>query len=252
LGRFVVPAARLEEFDAAARGFYGDSDWQISALIGDAASELPIAQQFNQTHRGTACADALEFKATSALETAAIASLLEKETAEAFIEIPLRDDSRELLAAMALHGLRAKIRTGGLTADKFPEAGLIARFLRACADARVAFKATAGLHHPVRCVKPFTYEPNSATGQMHGFLNVFLGAALAWKGADLATLENILLEEDANEFRFSEDSVECGGKTLTVGDIAAARAQFAISFGSCSFEEPIADLLHLGLLTTSE
>ncbi|HET8796166.1 MAG TPA: hypothetical protein VFO89_00655, partial [Thermoanaerobaculia bacterium] len=83
-----------------------------------------------------------------------------------------------LLDAIARHGLRAKIRTGGVTADAFPSPQTIARFLRACRERGVAFKATAGLHHPLRCVRPLTYEPDAPTGTMHGFLNVFLAAAM--------------------------------------------------------------------------
>jgi hypothetical protein len=130
----------------------------------------------------------------------------------------------------AANEIRAKIRMGG---DTIPEPAAVARFLRACAAARVAFKATAGLHHPLR--KP----------PAHGFVNLFLAAALAWRGEDpLATLE----ESSAAAFYFGEEAVEWHGHRVSVRELSEVREQFAISFGSCSFEEPILDLRALGWL----
>ena len=147
-----------------------------------------------------------------------------------------------LLDAIAKHGVRAKIRTGGITPDAFPAIDNVAAFLRACKEKGVAFKATAGLHHPLRCVRPLTYEPNAATGTMHGFLTVFLAAALR----DHA--EAILGETDAQAFSFEDDAVSWRGHRVSADDLATMRNTFATSFGSCSFEEPIEDLRNLGWL----
>jgi hypothetical protein len=140
-----------------------------------------------------------------------------------YLEVPLDADPAAL-------GARAKIRLGGET---IPQAGPVAHFLRRCSAARVPFKATAGLHHPLR------HPP------MHGFVNLFLGAALAWRGDDpLATLE----EPSAAAFRFGDDAVEWKVHRVTAEELHDVRERFAISFGSCSFEEPIADLKALGWL----
>src|ERR1019366_9939661 len=88
-----------------------------------------------------------------------------------YFEVPLSSCS-ECIAAVAGCGRRAKIRTGGETADKFPASASVIEFIRLCAAANVPFKATAGLHHPLRSVHRFTYQPESASGIMHGFLNV--------------------------------------------------------------------------------
>jgi hypothetical protein len=143
----------------------------------------------------------------------------------------------------------AKIRTGGLTPDAIPAAEDLAHFLCQAAERRLAFKATAGLHHPVRSDRPLTYAPDAPRGTMHGFVNVFLAAAFAWHGADRATVLKILNETDAGAFQFLDDEARWRDLNLTTGQIAEARSDFAHSFGSCSFEEPIADLRQLGWLT---
>lgn len=150
-----------------------------------------------------------------------------------------------LLDAIARCGLRAKIRTGGVTADAFPPIGDVASFLRACKAAGVAFKATAGLHHPLRCLEPLTYASDAPTGTMHGFLNVFLAAAM------LDRADEILAEEDPRAFAFSDEGAWWRGDQVSTAELRAMRRDFATSFGSCSFEEPISDLRELGFLPQS-
>jgi hypothetical protein len=143
----------------------------------------------------------------------------------------------------------AKIRTGGLTPEAIPAAEDLADFLCKAAERRLAFKATAGLHHPVRSDRPLTYAPDAPRGIMHGFVNVFLAAAFAWHGADRATVLKILSETDAGAFQFRNDEAHWRDQRLTTKQIAEARREFAHSFGSCSFEEPLADLRELGWMT---
>ena len=247
LGRFVVPVSRLAEFENAREAIGAPSGWPLSALVADTSSELPMVHAFNARNAGQVTIDALELKAAN-LED--IQKLREKvlDGITAYIEIPVNENLASLLSATRVAGLRAKIRTGGLTAELFPQAFVIARFLHECHASGVAFKATAGLHHPLRCVKAFTYEPDSPSGKMHGFLNVFLAAVLARKGAAVAVLEKLLLEEDSHALQFSADGLQWRDEHLTVTDIQDARKAFAVAFGSCSFEEPISDLQALELL----
>jgi hypothetical protein len=149
-----------------------------------------------------------------------------------------------LLDAIRDHGLRAKIRTGGLTEEAFPTPQRIAAFMRACKEHGVAFKATAGLHHPLRCVRPLTHEPNAPTGLMHGFVNFFLAAAM------LEDAVAILEEKDAGAFAFDDEGASWRDRRVSTEELASLRRDFAISFGSCSFEEPIADLRALGWLSS--
>ncbi|MBI1786303.1 MAG: hypothetical protein HYR60_01975 [Acidobacteria bacterium] len=155
-------------------------------------------------------------------------------------EIPV-ESSVEKIAAL---GARAKVRTGGVMPVQFPSPEALAGFIRNCAVAGVPFKATAGLHHAVRGEYRLTYAPDSPSARMHGFLNVFLAAALP-PGPETAAL---LAEESPGAFIFGEDAVAWRGRRITREDIAAMRADLAISFGSCSFEEPVAELQSLGLL----
>ncbi len=110
----------------------------------------------------------------------------------------------------------------------------LAAFLHRAAAAGVPFKATAGLHHPL------------PSPPMHGFVNLFLAAALAWHGGSEADALFTLRE---TSFHFDSHAAwGAGAYRLTAKQIRAARSGFAISFGSCSFEEPVADLKELGWL----
>jgi hypothetical protein len=145
-------------------------------------------------------------------------------------------------------GLRAKVRTGGLTPEAFPTAAQLARFLVRCAAEALPFKATAGLHHPVRAEHRLTYEPDAPRGTMFGFLNVFAAAALARTGADDRELADLLDERAPGAFELAGDSFRWRGHELPASELAAARETFAIAFGSCSVREPANDLHQLGLL----
>ena len=169
-------------------------------------------------------------------------------TLTTYVELPIDDDLAPRLAAISRAGARAKVRTGGVTPGAFPASHALARFIQACADAGVPFKATAGLHHPLRGEYRLTYEPASPHGMMFGFLNVFLAAAFARTGLTLRELAQLLEEKDATAFEFTETSASWRGKTVSRTEISAVRHHVALSFGSCSFQEPVDDLRSLGLL----
>jgi hypothetical protein len=215
LGRFVVPTAQLSQMA-------NSSGWRITVL-----SDAEVTAE-------NLCIESLETKT------------LRKFFQPTYCEIPL--DDTEALAAVQRLGAYAKVRTGGLTPDTIPTAAAIAGFLRACAKLRLPFKATAGLHHPVRSQHPLTYEANAPCATMHGFVNVFLAAAFAWHGADESTIVDVLSEANPAAFHFDEVA-RWHDEELAAEQLAEARRHFAHSFGSCSFEEPVADLCRLGWLT---
>ena len=257
LGKFIVPASRLEEFEQAAVAFWpSDSEngfWKLSTLGGtNLQDDLAQINRFSRrrTVGETAAAvmiDTIEFKASTAAEIQAAMQIMHP-TLTCFIEIPINDDPTELIRTIGAEGAFAKVRTGGVTADAFPSSQNLARFIAACAEEDVAFKATAGLHHPLRSVNRLTYKPDSASAMMHGFLNVFLAAAFAQNGLSAERLAEMLEETSLAAFRFEEGCVYWRDEMLVVGHIRNARHLFSMSFGSCSFTEPIEDLQRLNLL----
>ncbi|HQR07113.1 MAG TPA: hypothetical protein PLN21_09840 [Gemmatales bacterium] len=142
-------------------------------------------------------------------------------------------------------GSFAKIRTGSVKPDGIPSVEEVAKFIVTCAELKLPFKATAGLHHPIRAEYALTYETNSPRAVMHGFLNVFLAAAFAWAGE--TNIIPILSETDPKAFRFDE-LAHWRDRSLTVEQLQAARQQLIHSFGSCSFTEPVEDLQKWGWL----
>ncbi|HMN96364.1 MAG TPA: hypothetical protein PKC43_08645 [Phycisphaerales bacterium] len=254
LSRLVVPAARLSEFESAAEALLptaeDDALWRITALVADAGApaldaEIDAIFAFNARHadRGSATVDMIELRAASAASIEQALDVIPEGLHPCF-EIGLDGDPRGLIAALAGEDASAKVRTGGLTPAAFPSIGTLASFIERSAAAGVPFKATAGLHHPIR-------RHDAAIGaEMHGFLNVFCAAAAAWTHRlDSPAIESILAETSAGAFRFDESSATICGHVIPVDRLAVARERFARSFGSCSVDEPVEDLRALGLLS---
>ena len=135
---------------------------------------------------------------------------------EIYLELVLddgswRNDVPAAIGAIAAIGARVKLRCGGRT---IPSVEQVALVIAACRDAGAPFKCTAGLHHAVR------------HGDEHGFLNI-----LAATTAPAGRLEAVIAEEDASAL-----------------DVADADRALFVGFGSCSWREPVADLVELGLL----
>ena len=258
LGRFILPVSRLDEFEEAfaglpmAKGGIGIEKWQLSGIPGsDVDRDIARIRKFNARRPSVsagreAVVESVEVKVAGAEEMKRLAEIIPPELT-AYFEIPLSDGS-ECIRAVAGSGGRAKIRMGGETADKFPAPRSVIEFVRRCAAAKLPFKATAGLHHPLRSLHPFTDQLESPSGMMHGFLNVFLAAAFLRSGMESEIAVQLLEEESAPAFRFDQDAVSWRQHRLNRDEIAAARQAFAISFGSCSFAEPIDDLRLLRLL----
>lgn len=270
LGRFVCPAARLAElapfqdelfqsgaafrFTALGRGGAG-----AEAFLTGLHSDLRDIASFRQRHAAVdgyevrlppeVCASDRDDRLRDLL-TAAAQQLRQQgpPALTPFYEIPAGSDARAVAAVTALAtggvppaGL--KLRCGGVEAAAFPPSGQVAAVIAACRDARVPLKFTAGLHHPVRRLD------RELGVAVHGFLNVFGAGVLAWnRGLAEEQLLAILNEEDPAGFRFGEAGFHWGDFHVTAEEVAAARRDGVVSFGSCSFDEPRDGLRSLGLL----
>jgi len=261
LGRFVMPASRLDELEdvANAGGLVADeslgtafSAWRLSVLLGaDVAADTSRITAFNAAHDDesddwAARVEAVELRAST---PSAIADAMRATPAgfDRYVEIPIAGDTAALVRAIGDANAYAKVRTGGTSVDAFPSSDDLVRFLATCVRERVPFKATAGLHHPLRGDYPLTYEPGAAAGRMYGFLNVFLASAFLTHGMTEATVRLLLEEHDAAAVRFDRHGVVWRGHQLTTQQLLASRA-IVRSFGSCSFREPIDDLGEIGVL----
>ncbi len=238
LGRFIVDVLRIDELRAVA----GDRlcDMRLSA-IASAPSSMDMISAFID---GRVPIEAVELKAAS---TAEIQRLAASPNIETYIEIPMGATCSALLEIFAAAGARVKLRMGGVVADAFPSAAAVAEMLAALHRHGLAFKATAGLHHPLRSRHPFTYAPDSPTGTMHGFINLFCAAALMHFGGNIAEATTILDEQDPLAWSLTPDAIKWRSRTWSAEHIAEVRKQF-VGIGSCSFEEPIGELETLGWL----
>ena len=250
LGRFVVPVERLGEFAEAAVPLAngGGDAWRLSALIGaDAADAGAKIRTFNAEHRGRFVVDVVECRAVAAGSVGASIGALPGEL-RIFVELPLLDDPRRMLMEIRAAGAWAKMRTGGVTADAFPSAREVGRFIARASELLVPFKATAGLHHPLCGNYPLTYDDGAPHARMFGFLNIFAAAVFAHGRASERVLTEIVDEGDADAFRFGDDELAWRGHTATARQVASARGSLGLAFGSCSFQEPVDSLRELGLL----
>ncbi len=188
------------------------------------AVEVPVGQDADQT-------SAVETVAT-ALDNAPLAATA------GYIELPLaaladQSSAASLLAIVAERGYRPKLRTGGVTAAAFPTAATLAAGLSAVIERRAPFKCTAGLHHAIR-------HTAADTGfEHHGFLNVLLAVAAGIDGANIADLADLLSQRDPQ--------IVVGRLAALAADLVADTRYFFTSFGTCSIDEPVADLVALGL-----
>lgn len=252
LGRFVVPAARLDEFAENAHDLFSRNSsevWKISALASeDIHDSIRRVEEFNKKFAPNAVCDSLEAKIEGAFEIENVASYI-PQNLTVFFELPLDERLADLVSTIAVKKHCAKIRTGGVTPEAFPSSEQIAKFIRTCLAANVPFKCTAGLHHPLRCLKPLTYETNAPTGTMNGFLNVFLAAAFTMQGYKPKLIHELLEDEWAENFKFADNGVFWRHDHFVSNtQLQNLRSHGAISFGSCSFDEPVEDLQAIGIL----
>ena len=199
VNRFVCPASKLAQLD--------DEPLRLSVVLD--TRELPPADS------------RIEAVEASGLDP----EVLFDAAPEVYCELPLRDDVSFRILQLGELGLRAKVRCGGSVLPSVPR---LAELVQACRRLEVPFKATAGLHQPLR------------HGDEHGFLNLLAAAVFGDE-------EEALADEDPESFAVSAESFRWRERTTGAYEVAQARALF-VSFGSCSAQEPIDGLQALGML----
>ena len=204
LNRFVVPAARLAELPA--------EHAPLSVVLAGADD----AELLEGADGVEAVELVLDGPRPESTDLVASYRALQPLGVETYFELVLdeswRDSVPAAIGAVAAIGGRVKLRCGGAS---IPSVEQVALVIACCREAGVPFKATAGLHHPVR------------RGEEHGFLNL-----LAATTAPPSRLAAVLAEENPSAIDFAD----------------ADRSLFT-SFGSCSWREPVDDLRELGLLS---
>jgi hypothetical protein len=107
---------------------------------------------------------------------------------------------------------------------------------------------TAGLHRAHSCVRALTYASDAPQGPMYGFLNAYAAAALAYlRRADEATVAACLSDEAPRAVAVDARGLAWRDQLFGPAELALLRRSVG-PFGSCSFDEPVADLTALGCL----
>ena len=275
MGPFVVPVSRLDEVLSFSALFSASSPVSfdvlprrapsIDAFCASLSEDLVSSTRFLEQMQGKARIDALEFsfppdalingeiavrsinRIQSILESTELHSLSvfgEIQRTERYLQqLPLYFLG---LASQPASGLSisGKIRCGGMNPEDFPSPFELASFLHTAVRVNHPFKATAGLHHPLR-------HFNAVQGvKMHGFVNVFLATTLA-RAHDLdpASIQTILEDESPENFEFTPSGVRWKDLVASTTSLLQTRSSLGLSIGSCSFTEPREDLHHLGWLT---
>jgi len=242
LGRFVVPAARLLELANARAALPPGPQWPLSAIVRDGSSaDLAAITAFNASAaQHPARVDTIEVKPHTLAGVDWLAAQA-GDGLEVYVEVTPGPDVDQWLERVAARGLRAKVRTGGLTADAFPTSTALAAFIAAAVGHRVPFKATAGLHHAVRGAYRLTYDDGADHAPMYGYLNVLLATAAARAGHARSAIEAILQQTDVATLVFADDAVSWGAEQFPLSIVCDTRQHQLVSFGSCSFREPVAE-----------
>jgi hypothetical protein len=176
---------------------------------------------------------ALEVAVPSGMSPAGFFAALEPPGVPVFVEVPRDERRAEVIATCAKTGHQAKFRTGGVTAELYPDEAELAAAVRAVVDAGVPFKATAGLHHAIRNTDPVTGF------EQHGYLNLLVATDAAVHGADVPELVDLLALRDPAAIAALVSTVD-----------PDTRSVFR-SFGTCSIIEPLTELVALGLIPAS-
>lgn len=259
--RFLCPASRLEELaaDLAATMTAGEVFWSVGLIVdGNLGASIAAGQAFEAEMAPGASISAVEVRlapVVAALDAGAPGVAVDAiadavatlgDATMAYIEVDLHGDPTADVAAIADAASRGrlvagKVRCGGTTAEAIPTPQLLADVLLAAAAVSLPLKATAGLHHPVR------RHDAALDADMHGFLNLAVAQHLASRSGTRSEVVAALVATDPAEFEFGAARLVWRGHEISLRALQDQRVSGLHGFGSCSFEEPIEDLLVMGV-----
>lgn len=235
VGPFVFSAGRLSELAVADIPV----DNQPDRLLGVSLTVPGIASLADATSRLKSITStrlaAIELAPADDDRVSDVVAALEPYDVPSFVEIPRDERRRAFINGLAGTGICAKFRTGGVSADKYPDEDELAAAIHAVIDAGMAFKATAGMHYAIR-------NTDSDTGfEQHGFLNVLLAVQHGLDGADISEIADVLANREGQ-------AIASALQQLDVEQQRRLRSYFR-SFGTCSIADPLAGLTNLQLYT---
>jgi hypothetical protein len=230
LDRFVCPASKLAAMER-------EMPWDTAPGLSVVLDADDLADLERAADAG-APIEAVELRAPEPIPSSEFLERRSRLAWTPYFELTLGERWRktvpEAVGSVAQAGARVKLRCGG---DTVPSVEQVALVIVACRDAGCVFKATAGLHHPIR------------RGSEHGFLNLLAAVTFAHAhGVGPLELEEVLAEENPRAFAVEADGIAVQGWRAGRAEIAAARERLFASIGSCSWREPVEDLEALGIL----
>jgi len=238
-GPFVCPDPKITGLAAAlTASAVAELDLALTVPGGSASLDAAVDAVFAEPRLRLRAIEVPIGPASSADAVAELVAALDRTPlagATAFVEIPPSQLTKDSLRLLADHGYLAKLRTGGVTAGAFPSEQGLAGCLTELTAQRVPFKCTAGLHHAVR------HRAADTGFEHHGFLNVLLAVAAALDDRSSDEVASVLAATNARQVATVVAGVDA--------DTAAAVRELFTSFGTCSTDKPITDLVTLGLVT---
>lgn len=277
LSKFICPLNMLDELnEIILSNDYGKTEISLSLLTDNTQNEIEFADKldlgldkwknFSENHNKRVNINSVEIKVPDEIisesDEKKIESFIEKISGKLknkiqtelyfYFESPSGKDwnknYQSLLNALYNHNLKNndsgfKLRTGGIKPELFPTPEQISYTIKECIEKELRLKCTAGLHHPFR---HYDYELRTF---MHGFINVFAAGLIAYRhNLSEHGMRDIMNDENGNDFTFSLNCLFWKDWQICLDDIETARKELMISFGSCSFDEPVEDLKKLKLL----
>lgn len=263
LGRMVVPIDQLGALEDVVAPFPDATfgrPWTLSVLgSGSIEDDRPSLSDF--TSRQQRAGErlrivAVEVRVASPLEVRR-ARALAADGWDVYCEPVVAGDA--VLDAIAIAGMRVKLRAGGVRAEQIPSAVAVARLLAGCVQRGISMKATAGLHHAVSGIHPLTAEPDSPCASMHGYLNLLIAAGVAEAAGAAAVRAPEVVDAIARILQLTRRPVFTAGGVLEWTDgngpltegplheLAPGARALVRGIGTCSFDEPVSEARALGL-----